>query len=100
MAPAMMVMKATSTKAPGMTRAAVYASAAESAQLKPKQVKTIVEGFMGVAATELKKSGAFKLAAKSTVAGCPAWLFFPAQLLREVEVYDADACDDISLIFF
>merc|ERR1719158_1050997 len=62
MAPAMKAMKATAMKSSGMTQAAVYASVAESANLKPKQVKTVVEGVMGVAAKELKKSGAFKLA--------------------------------------
>merc|ERR1711894_706179 len=60
-AAAMKAAKA-SGKASGMTVAASYATVAESVQLKPKQVKDVVEGIMGVAAKELKKSGGFKLA--------------------------------------
>merc|ERR1712064_27909 len=59
MAPAKSMKTSKSTV---MSASAVYKSAAESAGLKPKQVKDIVEGVMGVAASELKKNGSFKLA--------------------------------------
>merc|ERR1719230_2138505 len=55
---AMKAMKATKT---GMTASAVYQSVAETAGLKPKKVKTVVESYLGVCATELKKTGSFKI---------------------------------------
>merc|ERR1712124_178053 len=45
-----------------LTATAVYSSVAESNGLKAKQVKSVVEGIMGVAAEQLKKNGAFKFA--------------------------------------
>merc|ERR1712070_894104 len=45
-----------------MTATQAYGSVAESTGLKSKDVKAIVEGIIGVAADELKKSGSFKLA--------------------------------------
>merc|ERR1712226_1150273 len=43
-----------------MTASGAYSSVAESAGLKPKDVKTAVEGLLGVAADQLKKNGYFK----------------------------------------
>merc|ERR1711904_540657 len=45
-----------------MTAAEAYNSVAESTGLKPKDVKGSVEGLLGLAATQLKKAGSFKLA--------------------------------------
>merc|ERR1712151_817721 len=44
-----------------MTASGAYSSVAESAGLKPKDVKAAVEGLLGVAADQLKKNGSFKL---------------------------------------
>ena len=63
MAPA----KAMKTKAAVMSASDVYKSAAESMELKPKQVKGVVETVMGVAASELKKNGSFRLAGMLTL---------------------------------
>merc|ERR1711879_478323 len=60
MAPARKAMKAMKTKA-GLTASGAFAAVAESAELKPKQVKTIITSYIELAATELKKNGAFKL---------------------------------------
>merc|ERR1719223_2143737 len=38
-----------------------YAAVAESTELKPKQVKAVITGYMSLAASELKKTGAFKV---------------------------------------
>merc|ERR1711941_155978 len=46
----------------GLTATGAFAAVAESAELKPKQVKTIITSYIELAATELKKNGAFKLA--------------------------------------
>ena len=46
----------------GLAQSAVYSSVAETDGLKPKQVKGVVEGIMGVASEQLKKNGALKLA--------------------------------------
>merc|ERR1719335_1510201 len=48
--------------ATGMTASGAFAAVAENAELKPKQVKTIITSYIELAATELKKNGAFKLA--------------------------------------
>ena len=61
MAPARKAMKAMKAKA-GLTATGAFAAVAESAELKPKQVKTIITSYIELAATELKKNGAFKLA--------------------------------------
>merc|ERR1712137_394974 len=47
-----------------MTASAAYSSVAETTGLKAKEVKSVLETLVEVAAGELKKSGAFK------VAGC------------------------------
>merc|ERR1712216_446676 len=44
-----------------MTAAGAYSSVAEKLGLKPKNVKAAVEGFMLVAATQVKKRGKFKV---------------------------------------
>ena len=59
---AMKTMKATV-----MTASEVYKSAAEAMDMKPKQVKGAVEAVMGVAASELKKNGSFRLAGMLTL---------------------------------
>merc|ERR1712084_153924 len=45
-----------------MTATAAYKSVAESTGLKTWAVKGAVEAMLGVAATELKKTGSFKIA--------------------------------------
>ena len=46
----------------GMTASAAYSAVAETTGLKAKDVKGVMEGIVAVAADELKKNGAFKLA--------------------------------------
>lgn len=58
---AMKAMKAMKS-AGGMTATAMYSSVAETTGLKAKEVKTVLEGYMGVCAAELKKNGSFKIA--------------------------------------
>merc|ERR1711879_35313 len=48
--------------AKAMTVTAAYKSVAESTGLKTKDVKGAMEAMMGVAATQLKKVGSFKIA--------------------------------------
>merc|ERR1712013_100592 len=60
MAPARKAMKAMKTKA-GLTASGAYSAMGETAELKPKQVKTIITNYIELAASELKKNGAFKL---------------------------------------
>merc|ERR1712206_20062 len=45
-----------------MTASGAYSSVAEKVGLKPKDVKSVMEGLVGIAAQELKKNGSFKLA--------------------------------------
>merc|ERR1711953_397766 len=61
---AMKAMKAAKAAkgAKAMTATAAYKSVAESTGLKAKDVKGAMEALMGVAATELKKNGSFKIA--------------------------------------
>merc|ERR1711877_54432 len=47
---------------PAMTATAAYKSVAESTGLKTKDVKGALEAMMGIAATQLKKVGSFKIA--------------------------------------
>merc|ERR1719183_430938 len=58
MAPAMKVMKA--KKAGTMTATAAFGAVAEKSGLKNKDVKAVVTNYMELAASELKKNGAFK----------------------------------------
>merc|ERR1711924_221350 len=46
----------------GMTATAVYKSVADEKSLKTKDVKAIVAAYMGIASTEVKKQGSFKVA--------------------------------------
>eukprot|EP00929_Paragymnodinium_shiwhaense_P017828 TRINITY_DN1275_c0_g3_i1.p2 TRINITY_DN1275_c0_g3~~TRINITY_DN1275_c0_g3_i1.p2 ORF type:complete len:114 (-),score=47.62 TRINITY_DN1275_c0_g3_i1:85-426(-) len=62
MAPMKAMKKAAMKKASGMTATAAYGAVAEKAGLKAKDVKAAIEGVMELAAAELKKNGAFKLA--------------------------------------
>merc|ERR1712023_12344 len=55
-------MKAMKGAAKGMTASAAYSAVAETTGLKAKDVKGVMEGIVAVAAGELKKNGAFKLA--------------------------------------
>merc|ERR1711862_374444 len=48
-------------KAGAMSAAGAYSAVADSAGLKPKDVKAAVEGLLGVATDQLKKNGSFKL---------------------------------------
>merc|ERR1719379_1733418 len=59
---AMKAMKAKAKTSGAMTVSGAYAAVAETAGLKPKDVKAAVEGLLGVAAAELKKNGSFKIA--------------------------------------
>merc|ERR1712025_1149146 len=54
--------KRAAMKAAGMTQSGVYQSVAETTGLKTKDVKSVVDTMMGVAAEQVKKSGSFKLA--------------------------------------
>merc|ERR1711970_754619 len=45
-----------------MTQTGVFQSVAETTGLKTKEVKGVVEAFMGVAVEQVKKSGSFKVA--------------------------------------
>jgi len=56
----MKAMKA--MKGSAITATAAYSSVAETTGLKAKDVKSVVEGIMGVATEQLKKNGSFKLA--------------------------------------
>merc|ERR1712157_433022 len=57
-------MKAKAKTSGAMTVSGGYSAVAETAGLKPKDVKAAVEGLLAVAAAQLKKQGSFK------VAGC------------------------------
>merc|ERR1712072_716653 len=54
-------MKAMKAMKSGLTAAAVYQKVAETAGLKSKEVKSVVEAYMGVCSSELKKTGSFKI---------------------------------------
>merc|ERR1711965_199580 len=47
--------------AAGMTASAAISKVAEGNGLKPKQVKAVITSYMELAASELKKNGAFKI---------------------------------------
>merc|ERR1712138_378160 len=61
---AMNAMKAMKAMKAGtaMSASAAYGSIAETAGLKNKDVKAVVEGLVTIAGEELKKNGSFKLA--------------------------------------
>ena len=53
---AMKAMKAMKAKS-GLTTSGAYSAVAATAELKPKQAKTIITNYIELAATELKKNG-------------------------------------------
>merc|ERR1711865_596337 len=55
-------MKAMKAKGGAMTQSAVFHKVAETTGLKAKDTKAVVDTLMAVAASEVKKSGSFKLA--------------------------------------
>merc|ERR1712072_1355990 len=55
-------MKAMKGAKKGLTATAVYKSVADEKELKTKDVKAIVAAYMGIASTEVKKQGSFKVA--------------------------------------
>merc|ERR1712057_120741 len=59
---AMKGMKAAMKAGSAMSVSGAYSAVAESAGLKPKEVKGAVEGVLALAAEQMKKSGSFKLA--------------------------------------
>jgi len=63
MAPAMKAMKSNAMKVAGgsMTATGAFSAVAEKSGLKAKDVKTVIGTYMELAASELKKNGAFKL---------------------------------------
>merc|ERR1711953_750230 len=44
----------------GLTATGAFAAVAETTELKPKQVKTIITSYVELTASELKKNGKFK----------------------------------------
>merc|ERR1711881_349815 len=62
-APAPKAMKAMrAMKAGALTQTGVFQSVADKCKLKTKDAKAVVEALMGIAASEIKKSGSFKFA--------------------------------------
>merc|ERR1719335_2133147 len=59
---AMKSMKAMRAEKRGMTMTAVYQAVADTAGLKRKDVKATMESYMDICASELKKTGSFKIA--------------------------------------
>merc|ERR1712100_986924 len=59
---AMKGMKGAMKAGSAMSVSGAYSAVAESAGLKPKEVKGAVEGVLSLAAEQMKKSGSFKLA--------------------------------------
>merc|ERR1719272_2887221 len=59
---AMKTMKAMKAKGGAMTQSAVFHKVAETTGLKAKDTKAVVDTLLAVAASEVKKSGSFKLA--------------------------------------
>merc|ERR1711937_1501 len=59
---AMKARKAAMKAGGAMTQTGVFQSVAETTGLKTKEVKGVVDTFMGVAVEQVKKSGSFKLA--------------------------------------
>merc|ERR1719359_2809609 len=58
----MKTMKAMKSSGSLMTATGAYNSVAEKTGLKTKEVKSVMEGLVEIAAQELKKNGSFKLA--------------------------------------
>merc|ERR1712232_1091791 len=58
---AMKSMKAMKAMKSGLTASAVYESVADTCGIKRKDVKAAVDAYMDVCASELKKTGTFKI---------------------------------------
>merc|ERR1719472_456881 len=59
---AMKAMKAAmKAKGGAVTASGAFAAVAETAELKPKQVKAVITAYLDLASSELKKNGGFKL---------------------------------------
>merc|ERR1712039_1169016 len=55
-------MKAAAMKSGGaVTASGAFSQVAETAELKPKQVKAVITAYLDLATGELKKNGSFKL---------------------------------------
>merc|ERR1712125_269980 len=59
---AMKARKAAMKAGGAMTQTGVFQSVAETTGMKTKDVKGVVDAFMGVAVEQVKKSGSFKIA--------------------------------------
>merc|ERR1719408_1063310 len=59
---AMKAMRAKAMKSGAMTQTGVFQSVAETTGLKTKDVKGVVDAFMGIAVAQVKASGSFKVA--------------------------------------
>merc|ERR1712138_247614 len=59
---AMKARKAAMKAGGAMTQTGVFQSVAETTGLKTKDVKGVVDAYLGVAVSQVKKSGSFKLA--------------------------------------
>merc|ERR1719498_1719378 len=57
----MKAMKGMRAAKPSMTATAVYQSVADTAGVKRKDVKTVIESYLDVCAKELKKTGTVKV---------------------------------------
>merc|ERR1719262_666813 len=55
-------MKARRAMKAGMTQSSILQSVAETTGLKTKDVRGVVDAYMGVAVAQVKKSGSFKVA--------------------------------------
>lgn len=56
----MKAMKAAMEAKAGLNATGAFAAVAESTELKPKQVKTVITSYVELAASALKKNGVFK----------------------------------------
>merc|ERR1711881_285445 len=61
MAPAMKAMKAMKKAGGAMTATGAFSAVAEKTGAKSKDVKAVITNYMELAASELKKNGAFKI---------------------------------------
>merc|ERR1719324_279511 len=55
-------MKAMKAMKAGMTQTSIVQSVAETTGVKTKDVRGVVEAYMGVAVAQVKKTGSFKIA--------------------------------------
>ena len=59
--PVMNAMAATRSAPSGLTASGAFAKVAQKTELKPKQLKAVINSYVELAAAELKKNGKFKL---------------------------------------